>query len=1319
MVAHLNAAASSWWDWMGPLMLQVAVLVLLVGAVDLLLLRRRVWPQVRYALWLLVLVKLALPPTLSLSSSLTGHGHRMIRQAVALPMNAGEAEPGTEGSASGAASGTASVNTRMPGSGEPVWMASPGSGGEPVGSGHGLSSPGAGNGALSDTGAVSLSWKSHAMLAWLAGAAGLMLWLGLRLRRLARIDALAPDSEELPLWLRRALTEAAQALNLRRLPRIAVSDQVHSPAVFGVPRPVLLLPAAGPGRVSPKDARYVLLHELAHIKRGDLWVHMIGLVLQVVYWFNPLLWLVRRQLQHLRELCCDATVAAILRDQTCEYRRTILQVARRMVAGSPGPGLGLLCLIEDSHRLLVRLRWLEKPTWKCRTLTRATATASVVFMCACVLPMAEPAGKEDPAPKEKAGGWPGGRLVRMSGVASTLPGSWPGFRGPDRDGVARDAGDLARSWGENGPRVVWSRDVGQGHAGAVIHRGRVFLADYDERQDEEVIRCLSLDDGRDIWQYRHPSAIQPNHGITRAVPAVTDQRLVTVGPTGRVTCLAPETGEVRWNLDLTGQIGGVIPPWYSGQCPLVEHDTLVLAVGGDSLLAGIDCDTGQIRWQSGNPRRWKPTHSSVTPLEFGGRRQYAYCGSGGVVGVDAEDGTTLWEFRDWRVPVANVPSPLVVGPGRIFLCGGYGKGSVMLQLRREADRFVAVEEFRLPEDVFGAHVHTPILFEGHIYGIRMDGRLACLDLLGNVKWTSNDRTFGLGSYLIADRGVYVMDDHAALTLVEATPDDYLEQAYAELFSGEDAWATAAMASGRLVLRDLRRMVCVDLARERPAVAGRTTLRIRTDNSRFKEGQKPVLLADFSQDRDGTAHELAFLQENWAIELDGQWYRATAPDPGGAIETRTLEPGGELRDIRVPLLDTFRSSTGSRLEFPPGRHSVRVRFTLDPPVESADRRPVPLELLSNDVELTVIPYPLALLIPDDSLPKPYWEQGVSLEPAQLREMAGDLRDLEPAFRACLLALANKDIDALVDLYDPEHVALNSGDRDVLGREEMRTRVERIVAEKPDEYRAVCARLQNNVHQAVAKSTSESDGRLERIELEYEGWSWTFRNGSSGWKLIADHGPAETIEAAVGSARSVLFVVPQGSFQPQTGAELLAELNSQLPFDIPEEHFMAKARARDIAGWAVVANDQQKDAVKRALKESSNLRLLQVEALTPAFEAILRQSGKLLPAKREETTGDKQAELRRDLTAMAELIESGDWRGMIDEFVVDALKEEAEEGLKQEDNRRITVAVLRELSTQKAEFSEDGRSAVVRLNGDDIRIEWRMEKAGGRWRLAGSL
>ena len=141
--------------------------------------------------------------------------------------------------------------------------------------------------------------------------------------------------------------------------------------------------------MSRKDTEHVLLHELAHIKRGDPIVNCIYLILQIAYWFNPLLWLVRRQLIHLRELCCDATVACVLKLKTNEYRQTLIDIAQQFLTKSVEHGLGLLGLFEDTNRLLIRLKWLEKKTWRYQKMKNLTIITVITLMFVFVLPMAK------------------------------------------------------------------------------------------------------------------------------------------------------------------------------------------------------------------------------------------------------------------------------------------------------------------------------------------------------------------------------------------------------------------------------------------------------------------------------------------------------------------------------------------------------------------------------------------------------------------------------------------------------------------------------------------------------------------------------------------------------------------------------------------------------------------------------------------------------------------------------------------------------------------------------------------------------------------
>ena len=112
--------------------------------------------------------------------------------------------------------------------------------------------------------------------------------------------------------------------------------------------------------------------------------------------------------------------------------------------------------------------------------------------------------------------------------------------------------------------------------------------------------------------------------------------------------------------------------------------------------------------------------------------------------------------------------------------------------------------------MFDSPQHTPILYKGHLYAVRSDGRLACADLDGKPLWDSGPDKFGHGPYLIANGLIFVMDDDARMVLAEATPDGYRKLADAKILDGHDAWGPMALVGGRLIIRDMTRMVCLDV-----------------------------------------------------------------------------------------------------------------------------------------------------------------------------------------------------------------------------------------------------------------------------------------------------------------------------------------------------------------------------------------------------------------------------------------------------------------------------------------------------------------------------
>ncbi|MDD2709815.1 MAG: PQQ-binding-like beta-propeller repeat protein [Verrucomicrobiae bacterium] len=403
-----------------------------------------------------------------------------------------------------------------------------------------------------------------------------------------------------------------------------------------------------------------------------------------------------------------------------------------------------------------------------------------------------------------------GVLTPGNGNAMPVEGGWPGFRG-GRGGVSGEGTVLARSWGENGPPVLWSKSMGEGYAGAAVWKGRVYVMDYDQPAQRDVLRCLSLADGQEIWSRSYPNKVKRNHGMSRTVPAVNDEWVVALGPKCHVTCSHAVTGAHGWGLDLVRQFKTKTPPWYAGQCPLIDGGNVILAPGGgDVLMMAVELAAGREIWRTPNPRGWQMTHSSVAVVEYEGEKMYVYCASDGVAGVSAADGRILWDTTEWKVSIATVPSPVPCGEGRIFFSGGYDSGSLMMQLSRKEGKYEAAPLYRLDAAVFGATMQTPIFFGGCLYGVAPDGRMVCLGLDGRRKWDSGTSRFGSGPFLIADGLILALNDTGILSAMEARADAFKLVAQKRILNGHDAWGPLAISGGLLLARDLTTLVCVDL-----------------------------------------------------------------------------------------------------------------------------------------------------------------------------------------------------------------------------------------------------------------------------------------------------------------------------------------------------------------------------------------------------------------------------------------------------------------------------------------------------------------------------
>jgi outer membrane protein assembly factor BamB len=410
-----------------------------------------------------------------------------------------------------------------------------------------------------------------------------------------------------------------------------------------------------------------------------------------------------------------------------------------------------------------------------------------------------------------------GTLETYQGMPSDLPGNWPWFRGADFDNIFKESITLAASWPADGPQVYWSVELGEGHAAPAVFNGCVYLFDYDEVKRADALRCFSLADGKEIWRRSYALPAKRNHGLSRTIPAVTEDCIVTIGPRCHVSCVETGTGEFRWGIDLQKEYGTTEPLWFTGQCPLIDDGKAILAPGGsDILMMAVDCTSGDVVWQVPNPRGWKMSHSSIMPLTLHGEEMYVYAAVGGMTGV-SKDGKPLWDIA-WNASVI-APSPVGIGGNRIFITGGYGSGSLMVQIEKSAEGFVAAEVARhSPKEWLACEQQTPILVDGLLYGIMpkdagsLKQQFVCYDPHSGKRVWSSGKThrFGLGPFVLADGKFYVLDDDGTLTMLALSKTGYEQLAQHRILDGHDAWGPIALAGSRMLLRDSTRMVCIEV-----------------------------------------------------------------------------------------------------------------------------------------------------------------------------------------------------------------------------------------------------------------------------------------------------------------------------------------------------------------------------------------------------------------------------------------------------------------------------------------------------------------------------
>lgn len=142
---------------------------------------------------------------------------------------------------------------------------------------------------------------------WICGVAASLSWWSIRWRQVRRAVRLGKPS------------------NLNGPLRVIYGPERFEPGVFGIFRPVLLLPEGITNHLSPAQLNAVLAHELCHVRRRDNLAIAIHMIAEALFWFHPLVWLIKVRLIEEQERACDEEVLRLGSDPAV-YAGSLLKV---------------------------------------------------------------------------------------------------------------------------------------------------------------------------------------------------------------------------------------------------------------------------------------------------------------------------------------------------------------------------------------------------------------------------------------------------------------------------------------------------------------------------------------------------------------------------------------------------------------------------------------------------------------------------------------------------------------------------------------------------------------------------------------------------------------------------------------------------------------------------------------------------------------------------------------------------------------------------------------------------------------------------------
>ncbi|MFT3879352.1 MAG: PQQ-like beta-propeller repeat protein [Gemmatales bacterium] len=401
--------------------------------------------------------------------------------------------------------------------------------------------------------------------------------------------------------------------------------------------------------------------------------------------------------------------------------------------------------------------------------------------------------------------------------------NWSQWQGPHRDAVCTETGLLTK-WPEKGPTLLYQqKGFGDGYSTPVVHNGIIYGMSWRGSKGSMTDGVWAFDEAnkKELWFAPIGSAdeaINYNHG-PRSSPTIDGDKIYGVTANGDLGCLELATGRVIWKSSYKTQLGGkMMSVWGFSESVLVDGDKVIGTPGGDdNTLVAFNKETGSILWKASVKDNGGAGYASPMIMTIGGTKMYVTWLGKCIVGVDAQTGKELWRNDKVAGKVANIPTPIIKDDLVYCTTGytGYNGGSVLLQIVKEGDKFVAKEKWYLDAKGFMNHHGGVVLVDGYLYGGhgQNDGQLTCIDFnTGKVKYRNRGPGKGSAAILCADGHLYYryQDGTMALVKINHEKDEVVSKFTLPYDSGKPSWPHPVICNGKLYIRDMDVLMCFDV-----------------------------------------------------------------------------------------------------------------------------------------------------------------------------------------------------------------------------------------------------------------------------------------------------------------------------------------------------------------------------------------------------------------------------------------------------------------------------------------------------------------------------